>query len=278
MTRPAANRIKVTSTTNGIGPFTVGGAVGGEHVHAFLASLNGKVVDYSIDHDDAAEWEDGRGVYTHSGTTTLSRLYIENGSNGSSLVSFSSGNKTVRLALLASSAIETVETTDPTSAHGLSQGYVAGRSRWLNSTSGVLWFCTADNDSASPQAADWTRVGAEGITSGDVADLGNMATEDFATSDEALIGTATDKGMTPALVRTQTGTFVYLDGRASAGNITNILNSHAGLMIDINQNLTLDNSLRPLFGNRQANRDASQCRFIEPHDHRRSRSRWHRYD
>lgn len=93
-----ANSVEVASTTTGTGTFTLGSAATRRAGTSALA--DGQAYHYRIDHASANEWELGIGVYTASGTT-LSRATIITGSNGTSAVNFSAGDKTVQIVLPA---------------------------------------------------------------------------------------------------------------------------------------------------------------------------------
>jgi hypothetical protein len=151
VTRPAADIVKVEWSGTGTGTMSLGSAVSG--FSAFPAALDGHLVSFSIEHQSAAERETGIGTYTHSGTT-LSRALVTASTNGGSLVNFSAGTKHVRLSFLALDGIENRATTDPTTGDDFNDGYIAGRSRWLNTSSGTLWFCL-DHTVA---AAVWQKV------------------------------------------------------------------------------------------------------------------------
>lgn len=87
-----ADRVQETTTTTGTGSVTLAGAVTG--FQSFAVIGNGNTTFYTIADQGGANWEVGIGTYTASGTT-LSRDTVLSSSNGGSLVSFTSGIKTV---------------------------------------------------------------------------------------------------------------------------------------------------------------------------------------
>ena len=152
MTRPVADLVKHLWTGTGTGTITLEAAVSG--FGSFPASLDGQVVSYSIEHENGAEREAGVGVYTHSGTT-LTRDFVTFSNVGAPTKQpFTTGDKQVRLTALGLDVVENRATSDPGATDDISQGYIAGRSRWLNTTSGALFFCTSHTTST----AVWKQV------------------------------------------------------------------------------------------------------------------------
>ena len=66
-----ANRVKVSTSTQGAGPITLGSADAGFYDFAGAGILNGDTVRYVIENGN--NFEIGTGIYTSSGTT-LSRI------------------------------------------------------------------------------------------------------------------------------------------------------------------------------------------------------------
>ena len=97
------DRVKATSTTDGLISMVVSGALSG--FVTFNAGIgNTNTTYYTIVGEDvSSEWEVGIGTYTN-GTTTLSRTTIINSSTGSK-VSFSAGTKVVFCTLPAEKAL-----------------------------------------------------------------------------------------------------------------------------------------------------------------------------
>lgn len=90
ITTNSLNRVRATTTTPGLGSYTVGAAVDGSH-RDFSDVGTGQRVPYVC--CDTADFEIGEGVITVSGTTTLSRLVIHNSSNGGSAVDWGAGTR-----------------------------------------------------------------------------------------------------------------------------------------------------------------------------------------
>ena len=71
--RSGGDRIKTTSASSSTGAITLDAAAADGLHQAFPAALDGKQVSYLIEHSTIqAQWELGRGVYTH--TTPLRTL------------------------------------------------------------------------------------------------------------------------------------------------------------------------------------------------------------
>jgi hypothetical protein len=96
------DRVKVTSTTEGTGTFTLGSAVLG--FQDFSVIGDGNTTYYAIVGTGSSEWEVGVGTYTASGTT-LSRDVILESSNSGSAVNFSAGTKDVFVTYPAETSV-----------------------------------------------------------------------------------------------------------------------------------------------------------------------------
>ena len=152
MSRPVADLVKHVWTGTGMGTITLGAVVPG--FAAFPISLDGQVVSYAIDHENGNERETGIGTYTHTGTT-LSRSFVTFSTSGApNKHPFTAGNKFVRLTALGLDVVENRATVNPGSADDITVGFIAGRSRWLNTATEQLFFCVRHNAGA----ARWLQV------------------------------------------------------------------------------------------------------------------------
>ena len=87
-----ADRVQETTTTTGTGSVTLAGAVTGYQSFAVIG--NGNTTFYTIADQGGANWEVGIGTYSTTGPT-LARTTVLASSNAGSLVTFTSGVKTV---------------------------------------------------------------------------------------------------------------------------------------------------------------------------------------
>ena len=87
-----ADRVQETTTTTGTGTVTLAGAVTGYQSFAVIG--NGNTTFYTIADQGGANWEVGIGTYSTTGPT-LARTTVLASSNAGSLVTFTSGVKTV---------------------------------------------------------------------------------------------------------------------------------------------------------------------------------------
>ena len=232
MTRLSADIVKVGWTGSGTAsPITLGAAIDGFNV--FPAALDGARVSYSIEHTTSPERESGVGIYTHSGTT-LTRERVTASTNGGALVNFSAGTKHVRITVLAEDLYENTSTTDPTSADGRSQGYIAGRSRWLTADPDAspavepkLWICLNDDDVSSPSNVVWGRVvTADEIDELSLADnavtnakLADMAAWSFKIRNDATAGDPSDTALANLNEEASPGDGDFVLGFKSTGEI-----------------------------------------------------------
>jgi len=98
------DRVKEITTSTGTGDVSLGGA--SATFDAFQSVMsNGDTTFYAIVHTESGvdEWEVGLGTFNTGGT--LSRTTVYSGSNGTSAVNFSSGNKDVFMTYPASNAM-----------------------------------------------------------------------------------------------------------------------------------------------------------------------------
>jgi len=97
-----ADRVQETTTTTGTGSVTLGGAVTGYQSFAVIG--NGNTTFYTIADQGGANWEVGIGTYSTTGPT-LARTTVLASSNSGSLVSFTTGSKTVFVTYPAEKSI-----------------------------------------------------------------------------------------------------------------------------------------------------------------------------
>lgn len=88
------DRVKDQTATTGTGTITVDGVAPTGYRTITSAHSTGATLRYVITNTSGSEWEVGEGVWT-SATNTLTRVTVYASSNSGSLVSFSSGTKTV---------------------------------------------------------------------------------------------------------------------------------------------------------------------------------------
>lgn len=138
------DRVKETSTTTGTGTFTLGGASPG--YQGFSTVGNANTTFYSI--VMGAEWENGVGTYTSSGSA-LSRDTVLSSSNSGNLVNFSAGTKDVFVNYPAGRAAAYDTPSQSTGAFHLPVGTTAERPTGatgmfrMNSTTGEPeWYDT----------------------------------------------------------------------------------------------------------------------------------------
>lgn len=154
MARPAADGVVVQWAATGQGTLSLGSAVIGWQ--GFPATLSGVPISYSIENleSPAPERETGIGTYASSGNTLSRDLVTFSTAIAPTKVNFTAGNKVVRFGPLAHDVIENRATVDPGLSDGLASGYIAGRSRWLNTSTGDLFFCM----SHAAGAAVWRKL------------------------------------------------------------------------------------------------------------------------
>lgn len=114
MTHRIASRVWETSTTAGVGSFTLAGAVSGFIAFSAISSMvDGDTVFYAAESVDAegvptGSWEEGLGTWRTGGT--LERTTVLSSSNGGSPVNFAAGTKNIFL-------------TDPASQKAVTTAY-----------------------------------------------------------------------------------------------------------------------------------------------------------
>ena len=95
-----ADRVRDTSTTTGMGNFTVSGTAPNGYRTLSAVMSTSDTGWYTISNQAAAEWEDG--IMTFSGSNIFVRTTILSSSNSGSAVNFSAGTKDVYMTLPAS--------------------------------------------------------------------------------------------------------------------------------------------------------------------------------
>jgi hypothetical protein len=97
------NRVRETTSTEGTGAVTLGGAVGG--FQTFAAGIgNSNTTYYAISLNSEGEWEVGRGTL-NGDSSTLTRTEPLESSNSDSAVDFSAGSKEVFCTLPSEKAV-----------------------------------------------------------------------------------------------------------------------------------------------------------------------------
>lgn len=92
-----ADRVAETTSTTGTGTVNLAGAL--SRYRGFVAAVGtGSLVEYTIVHRSANEWEVGVGTVTAGSPDTLTRSQIKASSSGGTLVNFSAGTKDVFIA------------------------------------------------------------------------------------------------------------------------------------------------------------------------------------
>ena len=97
------NRVRETTSTEGTGDVTLGGAVGG--FQTFAAGIgNDNTTYYAISINTESEWEVGLGTL-NGDSSTLTRTTVLESSNSDSAVDFSAGSKEVFCTLPSEKAV-----------------------------------------------------------------------------------------------------------------------------------------------------------------------------
>lgn len=96
-----ADRVKESTTTAGLGPITLAGAVAGFRAFSSVCA-DGDTVAYCIESLSPGSWEVGIGVWNTGGILTRSQVTAS--SNAGALVNFAAGTKNVMLTVTAATA------------------------------------------------------------------------------------------------------------------------------------------------------------------------------
>ena len=140
------DRVKEVTTTTGTGAYSLGGALSTFDTFSSVMS-NADTTYYSIAHltSGTDEWEVGIGTFNTGGT--LSRTTILAGSNGTSAVNFSSGDKEIFMTYPSDKAIfkDASGNVSFDAANGVSVGQGAIEIRNNGAQSYVDFFCETNN-------------------------------------------------------------------------------------------------------------------------------------
>jgi hypothetical protein len=134
MTLQVHNRVKETTTTTGTGALTLAGAMTG--FLRFSARLSVGDTCYcttqAVDANGAptGDWECG--LYTYSGTNTLTRTTVKQSSNSDAAVSFAAGTKQVWIDLEASQYVNQVAPLGSDAISGLKMVWVSTTALTVN--------------------------------------------------------------------------------------------------------------------------------------------------
>ena len=180
MARKFPPRVKVATATTGTGTVTLGAAVSG--FQAVPAALDGETIDYAI--TDGTAWEEGYGVYTHTGTTLTRNLIAS--STGSlldlsgdaeifSTISSESAEKfdTAGLEIIAQGSVSAAASLDFTDLSATYRAYILSYNNLIPATDNVsLWVRTDANNGASFDAGAgnyrWNVHASHGVTPTDL--------------------------------------------------------------------------------------------------------------
>jgi hypothetical protein len=110
------NRVRETTSTEGTGAVTLGGAVGG--FQTFAAGIgNDNTTYYAISINTENEWEVGLGTL-NSDSSTLTRTTVLESSNSDAAVDFAAGSKEVFCTLPSEKAVYLDADGDPVGVSG----------------------------------------------------------------------------------------------------------------------------------------------------------------
>jgi hypothetical protein len=159
------DRVQETTSTTGTGSVTLLGAVTG--YQSFAVVGNGGQTYYCIADQGGANWEVGVGTYSTTGPT-LARTTVLASSNSGSLVSFTTGTKTVFITYPAeknvtTDSIYTDHAFNGTYSDGIVADYVTGEGRISVGPADNLTFY--NGGVGTTPMASFNRYGAFGVGS-----------------------------------------------------------------------------------------------------------------
>ena len=193
------NRVRETTSTEGTGAVTLGGAVGG--FQTFAAGIgNDNTPYYAISINTENEWEVGRGTL-NSDSSTLTRTTVLESSNSDSAVDFSAGSKEVFCPLPSEKAVYLDASDDQV---GGFSSLAADSSPQLG---GELDVVTYDIVSTSNRDIDITPHGTgDVVLKADTVTVGDAAAAATIRSSGAGTLTVTTGGTTDLILSTNNGT------------------------------------------------------------------------
>lgn len=174
------DRVLETSTTTGTGALTLAGAVTGHVTFASVCSTSDTcyctIVAVDASGNPSGDWESG--LYTYSGTNTLTRTTVQASSNAGSAVNFAAGTKYVFIGATAAYLIGRTEWVPNFSAAGdvyipaqvamtIGQGNAAigtGTLAYLKSTAAAPSTFSSTSLPVTLEAGAWLKITASSVT------------------------------------------------------------------------------------------------------------------
>lgn len=143
-------KVMEISSTTGTGTLNLNGAATTKH-QTFVAGVgDDSVVPYMIEHTTAGEWEMGIGTVNDATPDTLARTTVLRGTNGTSAVNFSSGDKRVYVITLpdVSAHVAAAAPTVNDDNNGSNGTFVPG-SFWIDTVTGITYVLIDDTNGAA---------------------------------------------------------------------------------------------------------------------------------